>query len=357
MRARSQSPSIKELLEALADEERREALGPSVVVPLHRNHSRNVFERPGHQQGGGHAETDFVPVGSSAHVPRSAPRPPLLPLPDTRDLASIGRHVSDRISPPLGLSKARHAAGLRLVLVMAGLVVTLPSALYLVAPSLDTAVVRQSPPDAPTARLGQRSIATASVTSVSIPMQMRPMQMGPVQTGPVQMGPVQTGAALTVPSQVPANSELSIQATAKAATVDQGRLAALAHARAALAGEPSAPAAAEIPPSLRSGETAPRPYVASPQPAEQSVLLIARGLALVEAGQLSAARMVFEQAGQSGSGQAALQAARLFDPAELSKCGIGPEAADVAKARHWYERAAALGVADARPLLARLPGN
>lgn len=343
MRARSQSPTIKDLLEALADEERREACRSAVVVPMHRNYPREAMVPPGYQQGGDHAVSGFGPAGSGAHVPRSAPRSPLLPLPDSRDLAAIEGFAGDRIGQTHGSSISRLVPGLRSIVVMAGLVVMLPSALYLAAPSLDLVASRMTarePMEAAAAPVRQRNIATASVTSVAIPVATEKPAAKVVAAAPEQ-------------------------GTDTGRPQDEGRLAALTHARAAAAAAASqpttrtetAPAPKETPQRSAAVEMQPRPYVVNPQPAEQSARLIARGLALVEAGQLSTARMVFEQAGQSGSGQAALQAARLFDPAELAKRGIGSEAADVAKARHWYERAAALGIAEARPLLARLPGS
>jgi TPR repeat protein len=58
-----------------------------------------------------------------------------------------------------------------------------------------------------------------------------------------------------------------------------------------------------------------------------------------------------------GSGAAALGLGRLYDPAFLKQNALGGIDADPVLARHWYQRAAALGDPEAGRLLEALSGR
>lgn len=88
-----------------------------------------------------------------------------------------------------------------------------------------------------------------------------------------------------------------------------------------------------------------------PQPAAQAVtlapdeiaMLVKRGKDLLASGDISAARLLLRRAAESDSAEAALEFGSTFDPAVIARLGaIGVEA-DAAKARQWYQKAAALG--------------
>ena len=82
--------------------------------------------------------------------------------------------------------------------------------------------------------------------------------------------------------------------------------------------------------------------------------LIRRGEAMRGTGDISAARLLFDRAGEAGSASAAAESGRLRDPAYLARFGAVGVAADPPLAATWYRRAAALGDPEAAKLLQRL---
>ena len=69
---------------------------------------------------------------------------------------------------------------------------------------------------------------------------------------------------------------------------------------------------------------------------------------------VTAARLAFRRAAESGDAQAALALGGTFDPLVLKSLGAVGVAADPAQARGWYQKAAELGSRDARQRLNQL---
>lgn len=99
--------------------------------------------------------------------------------------------------------------------------------------------------------------------------------------------------------------------------------------------EPAAPAA----PELSAGELA---------------TLMARGRRFIDSGDFSSARPVYRRAAEAGYAEAALALGETYDPITLEERGVIGMNADVAQARHWYERARELGSLEAPTRLERL---
>ncbi|MBV9250240.1 MAG: AAA family ATPase [Acetobacteraceae bacterium] len=78
--------------------------------------------------------------------------------------------------------------------------------------------------------------------------------------------------------------------------------------------------------------------------------LLRRGDAMMEAGDIHAARLLYEHAARAGSGAAALAAGKAFDPRVLAPLGA-VSAADPVEATRWYTRAYILGEPEARQRL------
>jgi hypothetical protein len=76
-------------------------------------------------------------------------------------------------------------------------------------------------------------------------------------------------------------------------------------------------------------------------------LLMKRGNELVAAGNIGAARSVFQLAAEAGEPKAALALAETYDPSVLEKLGAKGITPNVALAQHWYEKAKALDSAAA----------
>ena len=77
-------------------------------------------------------------------------------------------------------------------------------------------------------------------------------------------------------------------------------------------------------------------------PAEIAILL-KRGQDALNNGDLVAARLLLQRAATAGSADGTLALAQTFDPAVIGRLGAVGVAADAAKAREWYQKAARLG--------------
>ncbi len=87
---------------------------------------------------------------------------------------------------------------------------------------------------------------------------------------------------------------------------------------------------------------------------DQIATLMDQADTLVHTGDFSAARVLLQRAAEAGDANAALELGGTFDPkviAQLGAIGIAP---DLARARLWYERAAALGSSVAAKKLSEL---
>jgi hypothetical protein len=101
-------------------------------------------------------------------------------------------------------------------------------------------------------------------------------------------------------------------------------------------------AGAELPrfsPPLGESEASTAPGVA---PAEEEALL-KKGAILLKNGDVSAARLNFENLALRGSAKGAFALAQSFDPAVLHSMAIAGLRPDLMKAKEWYAKAAALG--------------
>jgi TPR repeat protein len=79
--------------------------------------------------------------------------------------------------------------------------------------------------------------------------------------------------------------------------------------------------------------------------------LVRRGTNLMAIGDVSAARLMFQQAAEAGSAGAAFALAETYDPAASKR---QTSSLDIALARNWYEKARVLGAPTAEERLARL---
>jgi len=98
------------------------------------------------------------------------------------------------------------------------------------------------------------------------------------------------------------------------------------------------------------------PSESSLDPAEVGRLLN-RGQAFLNQGDVSAARLALERVAEAGEARAALALGATYDPMILKRMGMVGIRPDVEKARSWYERAAALGSAEANQRLTALGGR
>jgi len=90
------------------------------------------------------------------------------------------------------------------------------------------------------------------------------------------------------------------------------------------------------------------------RPDPRAAELFARGLEAERLGDVSGARRFYTIAVQQGSAAAARNLGRLYDPIYIERTAMGGIDPDLALARHWYERAVAMGDVEAAPLLEAL---
>jgi hypothetical protein len=72
-----------------------------------------------------------------------------------------------------------------------------------------------------------------------------------------------------------------------------------------------------------------------------------RGAALIESGDLAAARLVLRRAADAGDARSAMTLAETYDPVILEKLGVHGVVPDLAAARGWYEKAKQFGATEA----------
>jgi hypothetical protein len=117
-----------------------------------------------------------------------------------------------------------------------------------------------------------------------------------------------------------------------------------------LKSEPAAPRAAPVP--APSSPPAPQEAEVEPLTPQEEAILLDRGREVLKQGSVAAARLIFEELAAHGSAAGALALARSYDPAYAAPSATPAPASDLAQARKWYERAAALGNSDAKRRLA-----
>lgn len=299
------------------------------------------------RKGGGSAavRTPGPAAASGAQVPRHAPRPPPLQRdsepedyypaqPATAAYAQPANayatphpaHAVARPEPHLRTSAERHFAQAE---AHARSSLRMERSVGVVAPSLWR---RQA------ARLASRAgqiVGILTALAVILPAAfflMRPMADGPAAPGSAGSG-----------GQVIAQRSVALAAIAGTPPLAAPSTPLQGAARPA----PATDAAARLP--------RPAPFVPTRAlPAARVSSLLTRANALLEVGDVNAARQVLRHVAESGSAEAALRLARLYDPAAP---GAGEQhfgSSDVAAARQWYEAAYALGNTDAARHLQRL---
>lgn len=91
-----------------------------------------------------------------------------------------------------------------------------------------------------------------------------------------------------------------------------------------------------------------------PLPADEEEVLLRRSEELMQEGGIAAARLIYEELANRGSGKAALALAQTYDPAFIPPSATSAVKPDVEMALKWYERAAIYGSDEARQRIAAL---
>jgi len=103
---------------------------------------------------------------------------------------------------------------------------------------------------------------------------------------------------------------------------------------------------------------APPPQAAAPtvrrMDADELAGLLKRAKSLLAVGDISAARLLLERAADAQEAEAALMLGTTYDPLVIGNQDMRSITPDPAMARQWYQKAAALGSADARRRLSQI---
>jgi hypothetical protein len=105
-------------------------------------------------------------------------------------------------------------------------------------------------------------------------------------------------------------------------------------------------------PGSMSSPQPPDPHATSSVPQPNQSRLLVRADTLLQAGDISGARLVLERAVAEGSAVATLKLAETYDPRQLARWNALGVQGDWARAQALYERAQAAGIAQARPWIA-----
>jgi hypothetical protein len=115
-----------------------------------------------------------------------------------------------------------------------------------------------------------------------------------------------------------------------------------------------APIPAPAPVAAPPAPTPPAKTLAKTLDADTLAGLMTRAKSLLRIGDIVAARLLLERAANAQDATAAFLLAQTYDPAVLGTSDARSIAGDATVARDWYQKAAALGSAEARQRLAQL---
>ena len=107
-------------------------------------------------------------------------------------------------------------------------------------------------------------------------------------------------------------------------------------------------AVAIVQPSATGAQASPSSKTIRVLDPEEIELLMKQGEQFIAAGDVVAARTVFQRAVEGGNANAAMALGATYDPTVLAKLGVVGMSADVEKARSWYQTAEKLGSPEAR---------
>jgi TPR repeat protein len=214
-----------------------------------------------------------------------------------------------------------------------------------------------APPPAQTA--SARAFAAPAIQEETALAPVLPAPIPPPQIAPATPAPPRATSILPAAPQINGSQATPGRTTEGRTTPDQTSPNQTTPAQATPGLAPSPGAQASLTPDLRPTVTqstlferplASRPRMAAP-PSARAAELYARGRDAERQGNVSGARRFFASAADQGSAAAARSLGRLYDPDYLGQTALGGIAADPELARHWYERAIAMGDAEAGPLL------
>jgi ABC-type amino acid transport substrate-binding protein len=158
----------------------------------------------------------------------------------------------------------------------------------------------------------------------------------------------------TAPTAQRAPAAAAPAAAAAPGTAPSGAAPAAAPSVAAL--PPAAAPKAAAAPTAAAPTAAPRPISPTLDPGNRETALkyLKRGNEELAEGRVAPARLLYERAAEMGLAQAAMALAATYDAVELNQPHLRNVLPDADEARRWYERAVALGAADAGARLQRL---
>jgi hypothetical protein len=203
-------------------------------------------------------------------------------------------------------------------------------------------------------------IACAIAAPLSYYFVTSPSHKHPIEASAMPLPATQIASGLPVQSATPEmlGGFVASVAVTQSAPVQQG---ALTHEPAFERPEPprSPPTTTGVAEGRGRSSAPDRASVSATKTAnsEEVKLLIDRGNHFFETGDLISARILFTRAANAGDAAAAVAIGATYDPVVLANRGVRGVAADLEKARSWYERAKEMGSPEGRRRLEILPNR
>jgi len=229
---------------------------------------------------------------------------------------------------------------------MRSVLVNAKASLASVAPSFGDAT--PSEPAAPPPRVAQ---AAAPEPRIAAPEAQAVYRGRPTEANVAPPAPAPASKPMDAFASMPSRDEIAsaYQSAVKggqaapAAKIGQGTTQVAAVATAAPAVAAVAPPAPQV--------TAPGARRMDP---DELAGFLKRAKSLLAVGDIASARLLLERAADAQEAEAALMLATTYDPQVIGNQDMRSITADPAMARQWYQKAAALGSADARRRLSEL---
>jgi hypothetical protein len=307
------------------DSEDTAALAPPAVLPA------TMLSRKGAASAAGfrpeywaydRAVTAAPPAESPAVVPLFSDQPPRQADPPTRSEPTAALEIP--VPAAMAAPKAQQTRPSVLILGLGCIAIILSLSLYWLSG----------------AGRGDRTVSLTPVSVIAVP---------PAAPAP----PVQVAPATEVASARP---EIPVAVAPQTPPPVDSQDTAPPHVEAQPADAPAAVAESSTAPVAAAPPEAP---AASLSPDEIESLIV-RGDQLLATGDIVAARLFFQRAAEQGSGPAATEVGKTFDPLFLEQAHVRGIRGDAAAAADWYRKAAAAGDHQGQTrldrLLARFPG-
>jgi TPR repeat protein len=332
---------------------RTNAAGPSGVVPGTVNADnvesiagwsakRNIFDVGVSEADDLHRLEESIhrlKNAAATPMPRTAPFPPVL------GLAPLGAHEDD--SPLLDPDTLFRPRALRRVNAFTAEVAKILLASAIAAPTTYFVASWLRFPDAPSDPAAVFSVARSSDPAVVTAVQRAGLTPAPQASGFQTSAPAAAAPKAAAPQQAASGAVRNSGKAVKTRPTDA--YATGGHAEEMIVAMAEPPKASPEPPIAAPAEAAsaqPTPALLPVKPAlgpDEIAMMVERGRALFDVGDIAAARLFFRRAADAGDSQAAIAMGSTYDPEVLARRSTRGIHGNAEEAQQWYKKAKDMG--------------